>query len=405
MDTRKLLMFFITVVLTASVFVGSVSALTQSSTADTKTALENVRDYAAGANDLNYAVDGDYLFVGNSLGWSRVETPKDIMVSAVAVDTTSNDVLYIGAANEMALYRSNDAGQSWDRFLLSADAIGMVTEIAVDSVQNLVYVGTDTAGIFRLRDVGSSMTLSGQLLLDERVQEIVVDEAGAGMAFARTNNNLYRAENFGLSWVTVNNISSLPTALAIAGDESTVYVGTVDRGLLKSIDGGFTWALANEGLNMIAGSRLQVSALTIDPAQPNVLYVASNYLHGSTTVHSTPSVVAISTNEARTWSLLGEEMVLDGTVAKLLPVANSTGGVYALTTASRAPQALGNAPVMVANAELATATESAGIASWTSLLNTTILAWLVAAIAAFTLVFAIGSDLRGTNEETVAVHA
>ena len=405
MDFRKLFMFFITVVLTASVFVGSVNAVTESSAADNKAALENVRDYVTGADDVNYAVDGDYLFVGNSEGWARVETPKNVMVSAVALDTTSNDVLYIGAANEMAIYRSNDAGQSWNRFSLSTTAIGMVTEIAVDSVQNLIYVGTDTAGIFRLRDVGSSITLSGQLLLDERVQEIVVDNSGAGMAFARTDNNLYRAENFGLKWATVNMLNSVPTALAITGDDAAVYVGTMDRGLLKSVDGGMTWALANDGLEMIAGSRLQISALTVDPAQSNVLYVASNYLNGSTTIHTTPSVVALSTNNARSWNMLGEEMKIDGTVAKLLPVPNSTGAVYALTNISRAPQALGSAPAMIATTNLADSTTSTGAASWLSLLNTNVLAWLVAAAAAMTLFFAISSDLLGSKKETASAHA
>lgn len=404
MDIRKLTMFFITVLLTASVFVGSVSALTESTMADNKSALENVRDYATGANDVSYAVDGDNLFVGDALGWSLVDTPKNVMVSAVAVDTTTNDVLYIGAANEMAFYRSIDAGKNWTRFALSTDAIGMITEIAVDSVQNLVYIGTDTAGIFRLRDVGSSMTLSGQLLLDERVEEIVVDEAGTGMAFARTNNNVYRAENFGLRWVTVNSLKSLPTALAIAGDDSVAYVGTVDRGLLKSVDGGVTWTLANDGLNIAAGARLQVSALAVDPAQPHLLYIASNYLYGSTTVHNTPSAVAVSTNGTRTWSPISAEMALDGTVAKLLPVTNETGAVYALTTTSRTPQALGSAPAMVANTDVAT-TATTGLAGWLSLINTTVLAWVVAALAVLALLYAMLSDLRGASRETASAHA
>lgn len=402
MDIRKIIMFFVTMLLIVSVLVGSASAFTNSSPVINKMTLENVRDYAIGTGDANYAVDGDHLFAGNLQGWTMIETPNDIMVSAVAVDTktTDTDILYIGAANEMAIYRSTDAGENWTRYVLSEEALGMVTEIAVDSIQNLVYVGTDTAGVFRLRDVGSDMTLSGQLLLDERVQEIVLDEAGTGMAFARTDNNLYRAENFGLKWVTVNNLKSLPTALAIAGTDPVIYVGTVDRGLLKSQDGGFTWALANDGLNMIPGSRLQISALTVDPAQSHVLYVASNYLYGSTTAHSTPSVVALSVNEARTWNLLDDSMVLEGTIAKLLPVANNTGAVYALTTASRMPQALGSAPAMVAAVDVPELVDSTATTRLMSLLNTTFLAWLVAGIAALALLFAISSDLYKSNKET-----
>lgn len=407
MDLRKLFMIAVTIVLIVSVFAGSANALTQASAVANKAALENVRDYAIATDGLDYAVDGDHLFVGNTQGWALVETPNNVMVSAVAVDTQTSmqtdgaDTIYIGAANEMAIYRSQDGGQSWTQFELSSDTLGMITEITVDSVQNLVYVGTDTAGIFRLRDVGSSLTLSNQLLLPERVQEIIVDSTGAGMAFARTDNNLYRAENFGLQWVTVNNLKSIPTAMAIAGDDPVVYVGTVDRGLLKSMDDGFTWTLANEGLNVAPGSRLQISALTVDPAQPNVLYVASNYLYGSTTVYNTPSVVALSMNEARTWTALDEATVLDGTIARLLPVAGETGAVYALTTASRAPQALGDAPAMVA--ATVDVTDAVGT-GFTFSLDTVILAWAVAAIAALALLYAVAADLRGTKEETATVH-
>ena len=70
---------------------------------------------------------------------------------------------------------------NWLRVPLTSDYIGGVTAIAVDSVQRLVYVGTDTAGLFRLRDVGSSMLVSGQLLLDEPVIEVVADSAGSGL--------------------------------------------------------------------------------------------------------------------------------------------------------------------------------------------------------------------------------
>lgn len=401
MDLRKFFMIAVTVVLIVSVFAGSANALTEASAAANKNALENVRDYAVATDGLNYAVDGDHLFVGNAAGWTLVETPNDVMVSAVAVDTQTGgtDTIYIGAANAMAIYRSLDAGQSWTQFDLGTDTLGMVTEIAVDPVQNLVYVGTDTAGIFRLRDVGSSLTLSNQLLLPERVQEIVIDATGAGMAFARTDNNLYRAENFGLRWATVNNLKSIPTAVAVAGKDGVVYVGTVDRGLLKSIDGGFSWTLANEGLNVAPGSRLQISALTVDPIQSNVLYVASNYLYGSTTVHNTPSVVALSMNEASTWTVLDEATALEGTIARLLPVAGDTGAVYALTTASRAPQALGDAPAIVANVDVADTVSATGAAIS---LNTTVIAWVLAALAALALLYAMASDLRGTKEEAVS---
>src|SRR5690606_25141470 len=178
--------------------------------------------------------------------WVQLETPADVIVSAVAVDSQNPDRVFIGAANEMAIYHSTDAGASWDRIPLTEETIGGVTDIALDSVQRLVYVGTDTAGVFRLRDVGSSVIVGSELLLQEPVVEVAADSTGKGMAFARTEWNLYRADNFGMAWEVVTDLKSIPTALAIANsDPARVYVGTMDRGLLVSED-GLTWTPANE---------------------------------------------------------------------------------------------------------------------------------------------------------------
>ena len=391
MNLRKLLIALITLVLIGAVFVGALSA--RETEAPTVTTLNNVRDYAA-ANSLDgvsYAVDAGVLFAGSPLNWTEIETPADIIVSSVAIDSVNDDVVYIGAANEMAFYRSNDAGQSWTRLPLSEEIIGGVTDIAVDSFQRLVYVGTDNGGLFRLRDVGSSLILNSQLLLDEPVLEIATDSTGAGLTFVRTEWNLYRAENFGLSWVEVGNLGSVSTAVAVANTTpATVYVGTMDRGLLKS-NNGLDWTLANEDLGLNPGTRLQVDALTVDPAQPDVLYVATSYNFGSTTVHNAPIGVAASIDGAAAWTTLDSNV--DVTVAALLPVSGMSNAVYALTTASRTPLALGNAPIVAeAVAESTTVSQPSFFENVRGLI-----AWVIAGLAAVALVFAIAADLRSSK--------
>jgi len=300
-------------------------------------------------------------------------------------------VVYIGAANEMAIYRTMDNGRSWLQIPLADGFIGGVTDIAIDGAQRLVYVGTDNAGLFRLRDVGSSVVLSGHLLLDAPVLQVVADTTGKGMAFARTQWNLYRAENFGLTWVAVSNLQSAPTAIAIADtDPAKVYVGTTDRGLLVSNDGR-EWTLANTGLNYVAGSRLKVNDLAIDVANPSVMYVATSYLNGTSELHESPAGVAVTTDGAQAWSFINEASKLP--VVALLPVSGLTGGVYALTTDSRTPLALGNAPIITeaAVASQPVAQPTVGFAS--------ILAWVIAAMAAMALVAAVAMDLRNRRPE------
>ena len=385
---RKFFFISTTALLILALFAGIVSALETQPATVVKANLQNVRFYAAAsqAAGMNYAVDGGELFVGRPGEWRKVATPEGVIVSALAVDSTRPSVLYFGAANEMAIYRMDSKSGGWMRVALSNDIVGGVTSLAIDKANRLVYAGTDTAGIFRLRDVGSSMIAGGRTELTEPIVELAADSTGAGMVFARTPSMLYRADTQGMGWSAVENLGSTPTALTIAnGIPATVYVGTADRGLLTSQD-GLTWNMANDGLNFVPGSRLSIDAITADPANADVLYVATSYLYGTTTAHQSPVGVSMTSNGGATWSTLAS--ITEVPVAELLPVAGQPGAVYALTLASRQPQAVGSAPVIVEREPIIASSPVASIA-WNS-----IAAWVIAASAALALLFALASDLR-----------
>lgn len=384
---NRILMIVAASIMTIALLAGVVNARNTNSALVIKPKLENVRDYAAVVTDHNYAIDGGVLFVGGPQGWALVTTPDDIIVGAVAIDQHNPETLYVGAANTLAIYRSNDNGDNWLRVPLTNDYIGGVTDIAVDSDQRLVYVGTDTAGLFRLRDVGSSMVLGGHFQLDEPVIEVAADSSGTGMVFARTRSDLYRAESYGLNWAPVENLGSAPTAVAIANTEpATVYVGTSDLGLVKSTD-GLAWTAANAGLGYLPGSRLEVDALAIDPQQPEVLYVATSYLFGTSELHQSPVGVAMSTDGAQNWTTLYTDYKV--AVVNLLPVAGETGAVYALTNVSRTPQPLGAAPAAPASLADVQVASSNTTVPWTATI-----AWIVAVLAALALSYAFWNDLR-----------
>jgi hypothetical protein len=391
MNARRISIIALTLVLLVAIVTGAMNVLRVDAKPIARPALANVRDYSPAAieSGRSYAVDGGALFAGEPNYWVQVNTPADVIVSAVAVDGQNPDLLYIGAANEMAIYRSINGGAKWERIPLTNEHIGGVTDIALDSIQRLVYVGTDTAGVFRLRDVGSSMIVGGQLLLEEPVIEVAADSTGKGMAFARTEWNLYRADNYGMNWETVTDLKSVPTALAIANTQpAKVYVGTMDRGLLVSED-GHTWTTANEGLGLVPGSRLKINALAVDPQQPEVLYVASSYLHGTSEVHEAPAGVAMSVDSAQVFNPVVDQM--DVAVADLMPVPGMTGAVYALTDRSRTPLALGDAPVATEVTLAPAAQDGVNV--------TGVLAWVIAGLAAVALAFAVAMDLRSRRPE------
>ncbi len=386
MKSRTILFVITTILLLGAVLAGMVSAReTDVKSAASAVSLTNVRDYAAAdaQGAPSYAVDGGLLFAGNGSTWQRLSTPAGLIVNAVAVSSNQPDLVYIGAANELAIYVSSDAGQSWLRIALSTQALGAVTDIAVDGVNRLVYVGTDTDGVHRLRDVGSSMIAAGHLLLDEPVEEVVA--ASNGTALVRTMWKLYRAEDMGLRWVAVENLPSPATALAIAQTTPpTFYVGTAASGIRSSQD-GITWQAVNTGLGFTPGSQLFVDDLAVDPAQPGVVYAATSLIFGSANAHTTPVGVAMSSNSGANWASLAP--MSDVAVAMLMPVSGETGAVYALTAASRAPLALGSAT------EIAPAAAVTVNAPATPNFTGT-LAWILASLAVMGLVTLVVMEIR-----------
>jgi photosystem II stability/assembly factor-like uncharacterized protein len=386
MSLRKLLMIIVTILLTSAVFVGMVNAL-EPKEASTVATLANVRDYAPAVqiDGVSYAVDGEQLFAGAPGNWQLVQTPEGVIVNTVAVDQQEPNRLYIGAANELAIYRSADTGENWIKIALDTDAVGAVTDIAVDAANHLVYVGTDTDGLHRLRDVGSSLIDGGQLLLDEPVAEVVTDNSGNGIAYVRTAWSLYKAEESGLRWIAVENLPSPATAIAIAETTPpTVFVGTASSGVRMSQD-GVNWQPVNEGLNFTPGSQLYINDLAVDAAQPEVLYVSASLSFGSAVLHTTPMGVSMSTDSAQSWAELA---TVDGVaVTDLYPVTGRTGAVYALTEASRTPLALGDAPAVDA------AVVTAPVAEETGIDILAILAWTLAGLAALGLGIIVGLDI------------
>lgn len=409
MQSRHLFMVLVTVALIAAILGGVGRPRQANPTAPSvQTTVENVRDYAAAVRPgaPAYVVDGGRLFVGQPGYWAEVSLPEGVIAGAVALAPAPRnsliDVIYIGAANELAVYRSVDRGRSWLRTRLThevvhGDLAGGVTDLAVDPIQRLVYAGTDTAGLFRLRDGDNELTVSAQLLLDEPVLQVVTDLRGRGLVMVRTRWYLYRALDYGLTWMRVDTLNSLPATIAVTGpagdaEPPMMLVGTVDRGVVQSVD-GIRWQPVNRGLTPDTAARTYVDALATDPLQPEVVYVATSQLVGPTFVHHTPDRLAYSVDGGANWTLLeGEE--LPSRAADLLPLSGHRGGVYVLTLTSRTPLAVGNVPPMDGASMGSAVREPVQTpVSHPAPSGSLWLAWIVAGLAGLALIFALVVDL------------
>ena len=400
MSVHRIFITAVTVALVSVIFLTAASMMTiPQSSARQMVALNNVRDYVAASSttDFYYAVDGGTLYAGGPTKWVRLPTPADIIISAVAIDVHSPDRLYIGAANDSALYRSTNGGQNWQRYALTNgrenQSIGSITDIAVDSFQKLVYVGTDTGHVLRLRDTGSILVLGSHLLLDEPVLEIAADSNGSGMAFVRTPNHLYRASKYGMKWTMVENLGGIPTDIAIGNIAPvSIYVGTANTGIRRSYD-GLTWMSLGMAARAGSAPMPHIDALAVDPLQPDLLYVATSQGNvAESKIANRQNALAqvdLYQQQADTWTPLTTE--IDAPITDMMPVSGQAGAVYALTAKSRRLTPIRDMPMLITEDVTVEGIISRKEPQWAW---ATVFAWAIASMAVIAFTFAIAIDLR-----------
>ena len=274
---------------------------------------------------------GIYRSDDNGRTWEIISSGPGVAVNALAVHPTNDTVLYAGTAGGSAvttysLWRSDNGGQTWRRFDLGlpADAYGMtpsVTALAVDPNQpGVLYVGTDGQGVYRFVEERNGYELLGGLALyNAHVNGLVIGPDSR--VYALTSAGLYVGE--GSSWQMLESLPELAVSLAIAPDNpQLLYAGGSSTGAFRATDGGQTWERISNGLDMIPGTALRVTALAVDEQDSNRVAVATAYGVGSRLARGG---VYESADAGLNWTKLAEA---DGVVINL---TLNQGVVYAAT--------------------------------------------------------------------------
>ncbi|WP_457424704.1 WD40/YVTN/BNR-like repeat-containing protein [Roseateles sp. P5_E7] len=147
------------------------------------------------------------------------------------------------------LYRSSNWGYTW------APIDGGFTASAVFALQfdarqpGRVYAGMFRDGVWRSDDAGLTWAHRSVGLADGNVQALAIDPTTSSRVLAATASGLYLSDDAAGSWTAVPSLAGVITR-AIAHDPkspSTVYLGSVGRGVFKSLDRGNTWAAFSGG--------------------------------------------------------------------------------------------------------------------------------------------------------------
>ncbi len=246
-------------------------------------------------------------------------------VATVSLDPTTSDSVYV--INSGAIFKSANGG-GWTQLNRDFSASAIVIDPAVTST---LYAGardlggTLGPGVYRSSDGGQTWEKRSAGLPLSSINTFAVSPSSSSTIYAAAQlNGLYRSTDAGLTWTSAG--AGVPrniNALAIdPGSPSIIYAGA-DTGLFRSADGGATWSGASP-----AGLQNIVSAVSIDPGNPLTVYAA------------TCTGVFRSTDRGLTWGPIGggpcvQSLAIDPASDTTLYAGTLSSGVWSITFLSR----------------------------------------------------------------------
>jgi photosystem II stability/assembly factor-like uncharacterized protein len=249
---------------------------------------------AASNPDVIYAgtKSGVFKTIDGADNWTSAGL-AEMRVRVVKVDPTNPNVVYAGTDD--GLYISEDSGSSWTSRGLDGARVNAIT-IDPNNSQT-IYVGTgepwvsyaeEIVGIFKSTNGGSNwetkydtnLDAVAAILIDTNVTATVyagiyTDSGGPGFLKSINGGDTWEGKDVGEYWPW-DNIAAL--AMTPAGHNPPVIfaVNIDDTDVFTSTDGGESWTRTN--VPWISPS--SPWAVTVDPNDPDLVYVATHYKDG-----------------------------------------------------------------------------------------------------------------------------
>ena len=221
--------------------------------------------------------DGVYRSKDRGSTWTHIGLEDTRQISRIVIDPQDPDVVYVGALGhaygpneQRGVYKSVDGGRHWAKVLVEGPDTG-ISDLAICAGNSqILFAGTWNAH----RPPWSTYA--------------PIDGPGSG---------LYRSRDAGKTWSPMRG-SGLPEGdwgrigVDVSPDGKRVYalIQAKKSGLYRSDDGGDTWTLENADPRLTSRA-WYFNGITIDPHNPDVIYMPNVALYRSEDAGKTISIV------------------------------------------------------------------------------------------------------------------
>lgn len=200
--------------------------------------------------------DGLYKSTDGGDNWTKIGLDSTEHISKIVIDPSNSSIVYVSAPGPLwsdskhrGLYKSSDAGKTWEKILYISEKAGCA-DISLDpSKPEVVYATT----------------------WEFRRLPYLFNSGGPG-------SGIYKSTDGGKNWKELN--KGLPakpfgrTALALAPSAPNNLLAIVESaktGLYISADGGENWKEQSASLNVVSRP-FYFSTLVVDPKDPKRVY-------------------------------------------------------------------------------------------------------------------------------------
>lgn len=228
-----------------------------------------------------------------------------------------------------------------DEWVTNGPVGGHIYTIVSSSDGNLIWCGTKSSGIFRSTNGGRTWTSANNgITMPTSIAALSISKTNENILYAGSSiGRIYKSTNGGETWnLTGADSTGFPVnSLAIDPTNSDVVYAArrglfLQGGLFKTIDGGSTWKILENGLPVSNDTR----AVTVHPDSSKVVYVGiygiSPWIQGG---------VYKSTNSGESWTAVNTglsnisiiSLAIDSIDGKTVYAGTGDGGIYRTTNA------------------------------------------------------------------------